>query len=480
MSWTSHHPPFCFIHEGRPKAGAELARTAKHTFASSPRDAPEALMKLPPKEGVGNAGCPLHPRPRVHLVLVERTRVTTSTPESPGIPRAMVLRFPSCSCVRKICQNVGTGGSDQPPVAGSEPVRARRPLEPGGERGTDPVSSSTRTVAGALEPEPSKEGSWMMAQNDLVVAGIDVAKDKVDVCIRSLSLKRTFASTEEGRRELTSWLRRRKVGKAVMEASGGYERDWAKVLRNAEIEVRIVDPKRVRSFAQSAGRLAKNDTVNADIIAWFAETFDEARGQAYDETREHLHQMVNARQALKGMQAKLESQGEHGLPAAVQRMHARILKTITVELVKFEAAIAAMIQATPRFTELAEIIESVPGIGRTTSAALIAAMPELGQANNKIVAALLGVAPYDDDSGRRRGERHIKGGRRRTRNVFYMACLGAATQHNPVLKAFYDRLVAKGKEKKVALIACMRKLISILNIMIERRQKWDASRYAVS
>src|SRR5260370_1760038 len=127
----------------------------------------------------------------------------------------------SCSCVRKICQNVGTGGSDQPPVAGSEVVGGRRALGAGGEGGTDPVSSSTRTVAGALEPEPSKEGSWMMAQNDLVVAGIDVAKDKVDVCIRSLSLKRTFAGTEEGRRELTSWLRRRKVGKAVMEASGG-------------------------------------------------------------------------------------------------------------------------------------------------------------------------------------------------------------------------------------------------------------------
>src|SRR5580692_11832845 len=305
-----------------------------------------------------------------------------------------------------------------------------------------------------LEPGPSKEGSWMMAQNDLVVAGIDVAKDKVDVCVRSLSLKRTFASTAEGRRELTSWLRRHKVGKAVMEASGGYERDWAKALRAAKIEVRIVDPKRVRSFAQSAGRLAKNDTIDAEMIAWFAETFDEARGQAYDAAREQLHQMVNARQALKDMQAKLENQGEHALPA--------------------------MVQATPRFAEFAEIIESVPGIGRTTSAALIAAMPELGQANNKIVAALLGVAPYDDDSGRRRGERHIKAGRRRTRNVFYMACLGAATQHNPVLKVFYNRLVAKGKEKKVALIACMRKLISILNIMIERRQKWDANRYAVS
>lgn len=331
-----------------------------------------------------------------------------------------------------------------------------------------------------FEPGPSKEGSWMMAQNDLVVAGIDVAKDKVDVCIRSRSLRCAFASTAEGRRELASWLRRQKVGQAVMEASGGYERDWAKALRDARVEVRIVDPKRVRSFAQSAGRLAKNDTIDAEMIAWFAETFDEARGQSFDATREQLHQMVNARQALKDMQTKLASQGEHAVPAAVQRIHARISKTIGVELVKIEAAISALVEATPRFTELAEIIESVPGIGRTTAAMLIAAMPELGQASNKIVAALLGVAPYDDDSGRRRGERHIKGGRRRTRNMFYMACLGAATRHNPVLKAFYDRLVAKGKLKKVALTACMRKLIGILNIMIERRQKWDASRYVLS
>jgi len=320
----------------------------------------------------------------------------------------------------------------------------------------------------------------MMAQNDLVVAGIDVAKDKVDVCIRSRSLKRTFASTAEERCELASWLRRNKVGKAVMEASGGYEREWAKALRDARIEVRIVDPKRVRSFARSAGRLAKNDTIDAEMIAWFAETFAEARGQAHDVTREQLHQMVHARQALKDMQSRLTSQREHAVSAAVQRSHAEISKTIAVELVKIEAEITALIEATPHFAELAEIIESVPGLGRTTAAALIAAMPELGQVNNKIAASLLGVAPYDDDSGRRRGERHIKGGRRRTRNIFYMACLGAATQHNPVLKAFYDRLVAKGKLKKVALTACMRKLISILTIMIERRQKWDAKRYSVS
>ena len=139
-----------------------------------------------------------------------------------------------------------------------------------------------------------------------------------------------------------------------------------------------------------------------------------------------------------------------------------------------------MIKATPHFAELAEIIESVPGLGAITAAGLIAAMPELGQVSNQAIAALLGVAPYDDDSGKRRGERQIKGGRRKVRNLFYMACLGAATRHNPVLKAFYRRLLAKGKEKKVALVACMRKLIVILNTMIARREKWDASRYAVS
>ena len=342
------------------------------------------------------------------------------------------------------------------------------------------MSSFNPNSCMGLEPVPSKEGSWMMAQNDLVVAGIDVAKDKVDVCIRPLPLRRTFASTAEGRRELVSWLRRKKVGKTVMEASGGYEREWAKALRGAKIEVRIVDPKRVRDFARSAGRLAKNDTIDAEMIAWFAETFGEAPGQAYDAERDKLAQIVNARLGLLDIQTEMLNRGEHAGPEAVQKMQARMLKNIAVEIAKLEAVIAAMIEATPNFAERAEIIESVPGLARTTSATLIAKMPELGQVNGKIGAALLGAAPYDDDSGRRRGERHIKGGRRKVRNAFYMACLGAATRHNPVLKAFYDRLIAKGKEKKIALVACMRKLITILNTMIARRQKWDPSRYALN
>ena len=262
-----------------------------------------------------------------------------------------------------------------------------------------------------------------MAQNDLVVVGIDVAKDKVDVCIRSLDLRRTFASTAEGRRELASLLRQRKVGKAVMEASGGYEREWAKALRKAKIEVRIVDPKRVRSFARSAGRLAKNDAIDAAMIAWFAETFDQARGQAYDAAREELVQIVNARQSLLDQRTQLQNRGEHAVPLPVQKMHQRLLKAIAVEIARLEAAIATAMKVSTHFAETAAIIESVPGLSKITSAGLIAAMPELGQVSNAAISALLGVAPYDDDSGKRRGERQIKDGRRKIRNLFYMACL---------------------------------------------------------
>src|ERR1700761_4174211 len=172
----------------------------------------------------------------------------------------------------------------------------------------------------------------MMAQNGLVVAGIDIAKDKVDVCIRAVSQRQTFPSTAEGRRQLVSWLRKYKVTKAVMEASGGYEREWAKALRVKDIEVRIVDPKRVRHFAQSAGRLAKNDAIDADTIAWFAETFGEAPGQACDAEREKLLQIVNARRGLLETETMLANQGEHSVPDVVRKMQARLLKKIALEV----------------------------------------------------------------------------------------------------------------------------------------------------
>ena len=319
-----------------------------------------------------------------------------------------------------------------------------------------------------------------MAQDDLVVVGIDVAKDKVDACIRRFKLRQTFPNTLQGRRKLTVWLRKCQVGKAVMEASGGYERKWRDVLHSAGIAVRIVDPRRVRNFALSAGRLAKNDPIDAEMIAWFAETFSQAPGQVPDAAREELAALAKARKALVDVKIRLQAQNEHAAPEPARKAHARILKSLAAEIDKLEAAISAKVKATPEFAERAEIIQSVPGLAQTTSAILIAGMPELGQVSDEVAAALIGLAPYDDDSGKQRGERHIKGGRRWVRNAIYMPCLGAATQSNPVLKAFYRRLLAKGKEPKVALIACMRKLIIILNTMIALRQKWNPNRSAVS
>jgi transposase len=239
----------------------------------------------------------------------------------------------------------------------------------------------------------------MMAQNDQIVVGIDVAKHKVDACIRSLSLRQTLPSTAQGHRKLVAWLRKHQVNKAAMEASGGYERDWAKVLRQAGIEVRIVDPKRVRSFALSAGRLAKNDAIDAEMIAWFAETFDEAPSQTHDAAHEELAALVKARKGLIDLKTRLQSQDEHAAPGPVQKAHGRILKSLAAEIAKLEAAISAKVKATPEFAERAEIIESVPGFAETTSATLIAGMPELGKVSKEIAAALLGAAPYDDDSG---------------------------------------------------------------------------------
>jgi transposase len=318
-----------------------------------------------------------------------------------------------------------------------------------------------------------------MAQNDPVVAGIDVSKDKVDVCIRALALQQTWPSCAQGHRKLVAWLRKHQVNKAVMEASGGYERGWAKVLREADIEVRIVDPKRVRSFAHSAGRMAKNDAIDAQMIAWFAETFREAPGQLHDATQQELVALVKARIALVDLKMRLAAQSEHAASGQVQKARDRVLKSLVGEIARLEVTIAATINATPHLAERAEIIASVPGFAKTTSANLVAGMPELGQVSNEIAAALIGLAPYDDDSGNRRGERHIQGGRRWVRNAIYMPCVGAATLNNPVIKVYYDRLIARGKKPKVALVACMRKLIVILNTMIARRQKWDPSRYAL-
>jgi transposase len=311
-----------------------------------------------------------------------------------------------------------------------------------------------------------------MAQNGRIV-GIDVSKLKVDGFIRSLQIGSSQPSTPEGEKQLIAWLRENGVQAAVMEASGGYEKRWATALRSAGIAVRIVDPKRVRHFAKSAGRLAKNDPIDAAIIAWFAETFSDAVGLPHEPEREELDRLVTARNGLLKVQTQIENQGEHHQPRLIMTAHRAILRMLRAQLAKIDAAIAAKLEASPRIARRTEIITSVPGYGEQTAAGVIAWLPELGQISNKEAAALVGIAPYDDDSGEHKGKRVIKGGRRKLRNLLYMSTMGAATQHNPVLKAYYQRLRAKGKEPKVALVACMRKLIVILNTMLARNETWN-------
>jgi transposase len=305
------------------------------------------------------------------------------------------------------------------------------------------------------------------------IVGLDVAKSKVDACIHSMGLRLSAPSTPEGEAKLAAWLRANRVGRAVMEASGGYERSWAEALRAAGLEVRIVDAKRIRHFAKAAGRLAKNDPIDAETIARFAEAFPDDSAQPHDPAREEVGRLVQARTALRDVEDRIKQQREHQPPAIVAQALAAVAKTLRAELRKLEAAIAARIKASPAFARRAELIESVPGLGDQTVAGVIAWLPELGHVSNAAAAALIGAAPYDDDSGQRKGSRCIRGGRRKLRDLLYMPVMGAATQHNPVLKAYYQRLRARGKEAKVALIACMRKLIVILNAMLARDQTWN-------
>lgn len=317
-----------------------------------------------------------------------------------------------------------------------------------------------------------------MTQKQALV-GIDVSKGKIDVAIRGGS-EASFVDSPAGRGQLLGWLTEHGVYKAVLEATGGYERSWGALLRQAGLEVLTVDPNRVRHFAKSAGRLAKSDPIDARMIAWFGEVFGDAPGQPHDEERQELDQLVTARLGVVGLKEQVEAWGEHEQPKAVQKMHRALLKAVAGQLAKLEAVIAAKIDGTPRFAERAEIIRSVPGLADTAAAAIVAFLPELGCVDRQAAAALLGVAPFDDDSGKRRGERHIRAGRQKLRNLLFMPVMGAATQHNPVLKACYQRLIARGKPAKVALIACMRKLIGILNTMLARGETWDAGKHALA
>lgn len=309
------------------------------------------------------------------------------------------------------------------------------------------------------------------------IVGIDVSKDKIDAAIVAASAHRSFGTSEQEQQQMLAWLGENEVGKAVMEATGGYERRWAKLLLESGIEVRIVDPRRVRHYAQAAGQQAKNDRLDAEVIALFGETFADEPGQLHDEDASELDQLVSGRARLKAMAWQLATWSEHAPPPEIAEAYQAVTALLEQQVERLDKTIASKIGQTERFADRAAIIESVPGLGTGSAAGLIAWLPELGLVDNKVIAALVGVAPYDNDSGKHRGPRSIRGGRAKLRQLLYLPTVGAATRHNPVIKAYYQRMIDNGKPPKVALIACMRKLIVILNTMIARGEKWDPTKH---
>ena len=311
-----------------------------------------------------------------------------------------------------------------------------------------------------------------------VTVGIDVAKAHVDVCVLGThSDVQRFANDVDGHSALAAALQSLDVGLVVMEATGGYEAALACALQAVGLHVAVVNPRHARDFARSMGRLAKTDAVDARMLAEMAAVLvhrvDLARylRPVADECQQWLAALVTRRRQLLAM---LGSERQR-LQITNRKLHPSIEAIITVIKAQLDDLETQMVgHVREHFGELDGLLQSTNGIGPVASATLIAQLPELGRLNRREIAALVGVAPMSNDSGNRKGRRRVQGGRFEIRRVLCMATLTAA-RYNPVIRAFYERLKAAGKLPKVALVACMRKLLTMLNAMVRTGKPWDAS-----
>jgi transposase len=302
----------------------------------------------------------------------------------------------------------------------------------------------------------------------VITAGIDVSKDRLDVALwptpgASCSLRHDEIE------QLIGWLGGHRVVRVGLEASGGYERDVVGRLSAAGFVVVVVNPLRVRRFAQAKGRLAKNDRADAATIAEFTATIapDRApRVAACDRLGEYLLVRRHLQRAITDTVNQLE----HLRQAELRRLVAAQRGGLVRRLQRLDRDIAALLADHPQWRALATQLRSVPGVGPVLAHTLVALLPELGHLTRRQIASLVGVAPFDDDSGRRNGARHIEGGRTAVRGALYMAAL-VAKRCNPTIAAFAQRLA--GKKPKVILVACMRKLITILNAMLRTGEHWQ-------
>jgi transposase len=302
--------------------------------------------------------------------------------------------------------------------------------------------------------------------------GCDVSKDWIDVMVLGRGERFRVGNDESGRAEVVERLLALAPAAIGVEASGGYERALIRALLGAGLPARQVNPYQLRRFAQALGIKAKSDRLDAEVIARFVATLPTRPAVRAPEI-ERLAELVLARQQLCEDKVRIENQAEHARAVEVERLCRRRLRALALEIALLDKRIAALVAADPVLAARDRLLRSAPGVGPVFSHTLIALMPELGQLTPAEAAALLGVAPFDHDSGKLKGQRCIWGGRMRVRNVAYMAAM-SAMRHNPVLAETRQRLKAKGKAAKVVIVAVMRRLITILNAMLRDGTPWRA------
>jgi transposase len=300
--------------------------------------------------------------------------------------------------------------------------------------------------------------------------GIDVSKGFLDIEIWPAGERLQVTNDRPGRAELVRWLKRRSIDAIGLEASGGYERHVFNALLDAGLPARRVNPLRVRQFAKACGILAKNDRLDAHVIARFIATVPQRPVQR-NPAAEMLAELVTARRQLCEELTRAQNQAEHATQPVVTRLSKRRATRLRAEILLLDSAIAKAVAANGQIAHKNDLLRSVPGVGPVFAHTLLALMPELGTLTNRQAASLLGVAPFDCESGAFKGQRRIFGGRQPIRDVAYMAAL-VAGKHNPILAAFRQRLLDAGKKPKVVIVALMRKLITILNAIIKHDQPW--------
>ena len=309
-----------------------------------------------------------------------------------------------------------------------------------------------------------------MTPSEALYIGIDVSKANLDIDAYPRAHRAHFNNDETGRRQLVSVLKGLQPKLIVLEATGGLESPVASELAMAGLAVAVINPRQARDFAKALGVLAKTDQVDALVLARFAEaikpevrTLKECEVMALDSVLTRRRQLVDMITAESNRQAQA--------PGKIAKQIAKHLSWLNKRLDEADDDLDDAIRQSPLWQAKANLMTSIPGVGRVTATTLLAALPELGALSRREISALVGVCPFNRDSGGHRGRRVIWGGRASVRAVLYMAAL-AASRHNPTIKAFYQKLLAAGKMKKVALVACMRKLLVILNAMVKNNTPW--------